>query len=136
MQNIVLDTNSLIMAVSANNEYYKVWQDFLDGKYNLCISNEIIEEYVEVIGRNLSPVFADIISSVILNRDNVLQVDPTYSFGLITVDPDDNKFVDCAIVSNARYIVTQDHHFKVLNDIPFPHVEVIGIDDFLKELSL
>ena len=29
MQNIVLDTNSLVMAISADNEYYKVWQDFL-----------------------------------------------------------------------------------------------------------
>ncbi|MBR6202762.1 MAG: putative toxin-antitoxin system toxin component, PIN family [Bacteroidaceae bacterium] len=135
MQNIVLDTNSLVMAISADNEYYKVWQDFLDGKYNLCISNEILEEYVEVIGRNLKPLLADMISYVILNSENVVMVDPTYSFGLITADPDDNKFVDCAIVSNARYIVTQDRHFNVLKDIQFPHVEVIGIDDFLQELK-
>ena len=46
MQHIVLDTNCLIMAVSANNDYYKVWQDFLDGKYILCVSNDILEEYV------------------------------------------------------------------------------------------
>ncbi len=136
MQNIVLDTNSLVMAISANNEYYKVWQDFLDGKYNLCISNEILEEYVEVIGRNLKPLLADMISYVILNSENVVLVDPTYSFGLITADPDDNKFVDCAIVANARYIVTQDRHFNVLKDIQFPRVEVIGIDDFLQELKM
>ncbi|MBP3214312.1 MAG: putative toxin-antitoxin system toxin component, PIN family [Bacteroidaceae bacterium] len=136
MQNIVLDTNSLVMAISADNEYYKVWQDFLDGKYNLCISNEILEEYVEVIGRNLKPLLADMISYVILNSENVVLVDPTYSFGLITADPDDNKFVDCAIVANARYIVTQDRHFNVLKDIQFPRVEVIGIDDFLQELKM
>ena len=135
MQNIVLDTNSLIMAISANGKYYQVWQDFLDEKYRLCVSNEIIEEYVEVVGRNLNPMFADMISYVILNSDNVVMVDPTYSFGLITADPDDNKFVDCAIVGNARYIVTQDRHFQVLKDIAFPHVEVIGIDDFLLELQ-
>ena len=136
MQNIVLDTNSLVMAISADNEYYKVWHDFLDGKYNLCISNEILEEYVEVIGRNLKPLLADMISYVILNSENVVLVDPTYSFGLITADPDDNKFVDCAIVANARYIVTQDRHFNVLKDIQFPRVEVIGIDDFLQELKM
>ena len=27
------------MAISAQNEYYEVWQDFLDGKYTLCITN-------------------------------------------------------------------------------------------------
>ena len=48
---VVLDTNCLIMAISARNEYYQVWQDFLDGKYTLCISNEIIEEYAEVLAR-------------------------------------------------------------------------------------
>ena len=51
MMNIVLDTNCLIMAISAQNEYYKVWQDFIDGKYTLCITNDIIEEYSEVIAR-------------------------------------------------------------------------------------
>ena len=101
----------------------------------ICVSNEILEEYIEVIGRNLKPVFADMISNVILNSDNVILVDPTFSFGLITADPDDNKFVDCAIVSNARYIVTQARHFNVLKNISFPHVEVIGIDDFLEELK-
>ena len=33
MQNIVLDTNCLIMAISAKNEYHQVWQAFLAGEY-------------------------------------------------------------------------------------------------------
>lgn len=45
---------------------------------------------------------------------------------------DDNKFVDCAIISNAKYIVSEDSHFKELADIPFPHVFVIGLDDYLE----
>lgn len=48
MQPIVLDTNSLIMAISSRNRYHKVWQAFLQGDYILCITNEIIEEYHEV----------------------------------------------------------------------------------------
>lgn len=59
-----------------------------------------------------------------------MRVDPHFSFGLITVDADDNKFVDCAIVANAHFIVTEDKHFNVLKNIEFPHVDVIGIDDF------
>jgi len=50
---------------------------------------------------------------------------------LIEVDPDDNKFVDCAIAANALFIVTNDHHFDVLQTIPFPTVSIIRIDDFL-----
>ena len=36
---------------------------------------------------------------------------------------------------NAIFIVTEDKHFKELENIPFPKVEVIGIDDFLKYLK-
>lgn len=52
MDAIVLDTNVLIMAISAKNVYNKIWKAFLRGDYTLCISNEIIEEYVEVLTRN------------------------------------------------------------------------------------
>lgn len=54
---------------------------------------------------------------------------------LVTADPDDNKFVDCAVAANARFIVTGDHHFNVLRHIAFPVVDVISIDDFLKEVQ-
>ena len=109
--NVVLDTNCLIMAISAQNEYYKVWQDFLDGKYILCITNEIIEEYSEVMARNISPLVSEFIITAILNRKNVKRISPSYAFHLIEADEDDNKFVDCAITGNAKYIVTHDHHF-------------------------
>ena len=49
-------------------------------------------------------------------------------------DPDDNKFVDCAIASNAKYVVSQDHHFDVLKSIPFPKVDVVTIEDLLMEI--
>lgn len=62
-------------------------------------------------------------------------VEVYYHFELITQDIDDNKFVDCAIKANAKYIVSNDNHFGVLKDIQFPHVNVINIDQFLKELT-
>ena len=132
--NIVLDTNCLIMAISARNEYYKVWQDFLDGKYVLCVTNEIIEEYSEVMARNISSLVSEFIVTAILNRRNVRKITPSYAFHLIDTDEDDNKFVDCAIAGNAKYIVTHDHHFNVLKQIPFPKVDIITLKSFLEEL--
>lgn len=130
IMNIVLDTNSLIMSISPRSPYRSVWQSFLRGDYNLCISNEIIEEYSEVLERNISREVSEAIVYAILTRPNVIRKDPHYSFGLIDADKDDNKFVDCAIAANAKCIVSEDNHFKVLKSIPFPKVEVIGIDDF------
>jgi predicted nucleic acid-binding protein len=63
-------------------------------------------------------------------------IDPQYRFGLIEQDPDDNKFVDCAIIAGADYIVSEDAHFRILADIPFPSVAVIRLDEFIKDLDL
>ena len=136
MDNIVIDTNCLIMAISSRSGYHKIWESFLAGEFYLCISNEILEEYAEVIARNISVNAARYVVYAILERKNVKHITPFYHWHLITADPDDNKFVDCAIAANARFIVTEDHHFKVLKSIPFPSVGVVNIDEFLKELKL
>jgi putative PIN family toxin of toxin-antitoxin system len=134
MDSVVIDTNSLIMAVSSRSAYHKIWQSFLAGDYCLCISNEILEEYTEVIARNISINAARYIIYTIMERKNVRQITPSYRWNLITADPDDNKFVDCAIAANARCIVTEDHHFNVLKEIDFPSVDILNIDQFLKEV--
>jgi len=51
-------------------------------------------------------------------------------FHLIEADPDDNKFVDCAICGNAELIVTNDVHFNILKNIDFPIVDVKSIQEF------
>ena len=86
------------MAISAQNEYYQVWQDFLDGKYVLCVTNDIIEEYSEVIARNISPLVSEFIITAILNRKNIKLISPSYAFHLIEADEDDNKFVDLSLI--------------------------------------
>ena len=134
-ERIVLDTNCLIMSLSAHNQYAEIWQKFVNGEYTLCVSNEILEEYEEVLCRNINPKVARIVLAYIQILPNVKFIDPHYSFGLIKADEDDNKFVDCAIASNAIFIVSEDKHFKELENISFPRVEVIGIDDFLKYLK-
>ena len=101
----------------------------------LCVSNEIIEEYLEVLSRNINPWVAESIIYAILTRKNVKKLVPYYHFGLIEADPDDNKFVDCAIAANAKYIVSEDHHFDVLQSCSFPKVDVIGLDLFANLLK-
>ena len=135
MDDIVLDTNCLIMAVSSRSNYHKIWKSFLAGDFCLCISNEILEEYAEVISRNISVEAARYVLFTIMERRNVKQITPSYKWQLIQADPDDNKFVDCAIAANAKFIVTEDHHFNILKNVSFPKVAVINIDNFLKELS-
>lgn len=106
----------------------------LDGRTQLCVTNEIIDEYEEIIGRNVNSKFASLVVDVLLNNPFTLFVTPFYKFNIISSDPDDNKFVDCCVAANAAYLVTEDHHFDVLREIDFPPVRLIGIDDFMSSL--
>ena len=63
------------------------------------------------------------------------RLDPHFRLGLITEDPDDNKFVDCAFAANAEYLVSNDKHFKVLNRTPFPQLHLVKIAEFLPIVS-
>ena len=133
--NIVLDTNCLLMSLSRRSAYYPIWRDFVDGKFILCITNEILAEYEEILTQKVGSEIASNVISAILDLPNTMRVQVYYHLRLITTDPDDDKFVDCAFKANARYIVTEDHHYDILKQTPFPYIDVVGIDEFIKVLQ-
>lgn len=136
MIDVVLDTNCLVPSIKRDSIYFPIWRDFMAGKYCLCFTDEILNEYQEIITQLTdSAEVANNIIHAILNRSNTKHIQVYYHFGLIEADPDDNKFVDCAIKANAKYIVSEDHHYDILKSIKFPQVNVIGIDEFLNELQ-
>ena len=73
MKNIVLDTNCIMASISKKSDDYAIWRDFQLGKYNLCVTTEILEEYEEIIARTLTPEIARTVILYILNRPNVLK---------------------------------------------------------------
>ena len=70
--------------------------------------------------------------SIYVYLTNVQLVDPHFRMGLITADPDDNKFVDCAFAAGADYLVSEDNHFSVLRSIPFPQLNLVTLDEFMQ----
>jgi putative PIN family toxin of toxin-antitoxin system len=131
---IVLDTNCLIVCLPVSSPYYCLWKAFRDMQITLCYTTDIIFEYNEVLTRFFHPQFANDIINELLLSPNVIKVNNYYRWNLIAVDPDDNKFVDCALNAGANFLVTNDHHFKALKYIEFPPIEVVGIEDFKKIL--
>lgn len=79
---------------------------------------------------------AENILHTIENAVNTVFVTRYYLWDLIKIDPDDNKFVDCAIASNAKFLVTEDRHFNELKQVDFPKIEVVGIENFKTSLGL
>lgn len=132
---IVLDTNCLIQSLPEKSPYHSVWISLEKGDNTLCVSNEIIEEYEEILERLTDSVTTELVIRTIINSPYVEFVTPYFHFNLITVDPDDNKFVDCAIAANARYIVSNDKHYNILKQIPYPTIDVISIAKFMETLQ-
>ena len=135
MARLVLDTNSLIQCISHRSPYHKLWLSFLNGKNLLCVSTEILEEYAEILCRKTSQKFSELAISIIVNNPYTVFITPFYRFKLITADPDDNKFVDCAVAGQARFIITEDAHYNILKDIAFPQMDIIKLDDAIRKLT-
>lgn len=131
MARLVLDTNSLIQCIAHRSRYHEIWLSLLDGRNQLCVTNEILEEYVEILERKASHEFATLAIGVIVNNPYTLFITPYFHFNLIKADPDNNKFVDCAIAGNARFIVTEDHHYDILKEIEFPQIDIMRLDEMM-----
>ncbi len=132
---IVLDTNALLQMLGRHSKYHFLYEKFLDEEYWLCVSNEIVHEYEEILEMRASPVVANLFMKVLEFSENVIRKDPFFKLNLIKKDPDDNKFVDCAFASQADYIVTNDAHFLELKQVSFPTIPVKSLDDFASDMG-
>ncbi len=135
MRQVVVDTNCLLRMIPLRSKYRLVWEAFLNEEFIICVSNDILSEYLEILTQKVNHTFAIRIINALLKSNCIKFFDPHYHFELIAQDPDDNKFVDCAIIASADFLVSEDKHFNVLKDIPFPKVNVITLEQFLIDLQ-
>ncbi len=126
---IVIDTNILLVSISRRSPLNWIFQKLFAGEYTLCLTTEILNEYVEIIEKHMGVQVAETTLKAILKLPNVEKIEVYYKWNLIK-DADDNKFTDCAISANASYLVSHDKDFNVLKNIPFPKVQVISAEQF------
>ncbi|MDR1745909.1 MAG: putative toxin-antitoxin system toxin component, PIN family [Tannerella sp.] len=131
---IVLDTNCLVVCLPASSPYYCLWEAFRNKRIVLCYTTDIINEYYEIMSRFHTQEFVNIVINELLLSVNVKKTNNFFKWHLITSDPDDNKFTDCALNAGADYIVTNDRHFNILKSIDFPLIKVVDIETFKKML--
>ncbi|MCW3110749.1 MAG: hypothetical protein JWQ09_5255 [Segetibacter sp.] len=101
---VVIDSNVFVSCLNSFSPYHYIFQALVRGDFKLQISTDIAFEYEEVFSWKFIKSKADIFFYFIKTSDNVIETQIYYNWNLITVDPDDNKFVDCFIAANADYI--------------------------------
>ncbi len=132
---VVIDTNVLLVCVSKRSRLHWIWENLLNERFTLCVTTDILAEYAEIIERHMGFEVAESILSTIENLPNIERVTVWYRLNLLN-DADDNKFADCAVATNAQFIVSHDRDFLPLRHIPFPKVEVIDSESFKMALGI
>lgn len=127
---IVLDTHILISSISRKSPFHWVYQKLLEGEFILCVTTDILNEYEELLERFWGAQTAGFVLEAMIHLPNLEKSEVYFRWQLVKKDPDDNKFVDCAVACNANFIVSHDKHFSTLKDIAFPPVKVISADSF------
>jgi uncharacterized protein len=130
---IVLDTNILIAIIGKKSPFRWIFDCILQGRIALCVSTEILLEYREVLELKNGVEVAENVTNLITVLPYTEKIDIFFNFKAITEDPDDDKYVDCAVSANALCLVSNDLHFKVLKTLPFPTITLLTLLEFEKE---
>jgi uncharacterized protein len=125
---VVVDTNVLLNAILPTSGNYWLFDSLIAGQLTFCVTNEILTRFY-------SPAIAENVLTALIYSPFVQKVDVYFRWQLIKYDPDDDKFVDCAVATNADYIITNDRHFDVLRDVAFPKVLVVRPHELAKEMG-
>ena len=131
---VVVDAKVLLVSVQSFSKYHWIYQLIIRKEIEVFITNEILTEYFEIISKKFDLKTAKSVIRTLIELDNVNQIQIYFNFNLIKNDPDDNKFVDCAISSNADFLLTNDRDFNILKKTAFPKVNVVNIEEFRIEI--
>jgi hypothetical protein len=110
MQKIVIDTNVIVSSLIQRNYPYLIINDlFFEGKFQLCVSDELLREYYEVLSRPKFSKFQDFfIKAESLLADietKSIMFKPTIELDLIS-DKDDNIIIELAEECKADFVIT------------------------------
>ena len=107
---VVLDTNVVVSAVFFGGPPRAVVDAWIDGRLEVVVSPSIFDEYLRVCHRLTSPYpdtdYQGLLTAFLAH--GVLVPDPSDE-GTITDDPDDDKFMRCALAADAT-VVSGDRH--------------------------
>jgi uncharacterized protein len=132
---IVIDTNifvsSFLNPSGSPRAIIDLWKN---GQVTLCLCAEILSEYIDVLGRfRIPPADLKDLLELFKSRHFLDFVAITGDLQAIAADPADNKFVECALVSSAKCLVSGDRHLLSLGR--YGMVEIMTATDFLKAIQ-
>ena len=107
---VVLDTNVFISSFLGTGTPRKIIDFWKEGKITICLSKEIVDEYIEVLERlGLSgEKGVEEFLQLFARNFHSLFTAKTPNLEIVKNDPDDNKFFECAVALKAQFIISGD----------------------------
>jgi putative PIN family toxin of toxin-antitoxin system len=132
---VVLDTNVFVSGIFFNGPPYQILQAWQEQRIELVVSPDILTEYKRVgdimaeehPAINLKPIL-----EYVIHNATVYDALPL-SFR-VCEDPDDDKFLACALAGGASVIVSGDKHLLKVSG--YQGIEVLKPRDFVSKYLL
>jgi putative PIN family toxin of toxin-antitoxin system len=110
MQKVVIDTNVIVSSLIQRSYPHRIIYDlFVDDKFQMCVSDELLAEYYEVLSRSKFSRFPDffVLAEILLAdiASKAKKYQPTIKLDLIS-DKDDNMILELAETCQADFIIT------------------------------
>ncbi len=131
MIKVVLDTNVFVSSFFGphSRDIVNLWKT---GEITLCLSKEIVDEYVEVLGRlglqnerelgELLGLFA--------HGFHVQFTAKIPDLRIVEGDPDDDKFIECAVALNAEFVISGDKALRAIEK--YMGIQIVTPREFLE----
>lgn len=125
---VVVDTTVLISATIVDGAYRKLIRKLLRMDFELCIPQEVIDEYYDVVKRpkfsKYEPLFTEIFEE--LKKSSIILPITTSIKHKVINSPEDEGIINCCVENNIDYLVT--HDTKTIGK--YNGLEVIFAQDF------
>ena len=129
---VILDTNVFVSGIFFSGPPYQILRAWRDDIIQLIVSPEILDEY-----RRVGEILAEEHPNISLSPWIELVVQQASIFSAPSLpqpvcdDPDDDKFLACALASRSRIIISGDKH--LLNVSGYKEIEVLKPRSFLEK---
>lgn len=126
---IVIDTNVLVSGLIWGGRPGKIVELVVTQNFEAYASEKMMHEYFRILER-LTRNNTPIINQWKMFLLDAMTIIETEEFISECRDPKDNMFLECAIASDAKIIISGDSDLLSMN--PFRAIEIINVNDFLK----
>lgn len=132
---VVIDTNIFVSSFFGGNPR-KIVDFWKKGKIILCLSKDILDEYVDVLQRIGLKEEEEIeeLLSLFAKGFNILFSTKTPKIRAVKDDPADDKFIECAVGLKAEVIITGDRAVKALGE--YMGIKILSPQQFLEDVRI